>query len=109
MRIAELLASSERNVDVVAKGWVRTKRGNKNVAFIALNDGSTIHNIQVVAETASFDEALLKGIIRETSGLQCGIGPYTPSDRPAEGGANVQQALEELAARGVDVVYNEKG
>lgn len=62
MRIAELLASSERNVDVVAKGWVRTKRGNKNVAFIALNDGSTIHNIQVVAETASFDEALLKGI-----------------------------------------------
>lgn len=62
MRIAELLASSERNVDVVAKGWVRTKRGNKNVAFIALNDGSTIHNIQVVAETAAFDEELLKAI-----------------------------------------------
>lgn len=62
MRIAELLASGERNVDVTAKGWVRTKRGNKNVAFIALNDGSTIHNIQVVAETAAFDEALLKRI-----------------------------------------------
>ena len=31
--------------DVVVKGWVRTKRGNKNVAFIALNDGSTINNI----------------------------------------------------------------
>ena len=53
MRIAELLASGERNVEVVAKGWVRTKRGNKNVAFIALNDGSTINNIQVVAETAA--------------------------------------------------------
>lgn len=62
MRIAELLASSERNVDVVAKGWVRTKRGNKNVAFIALNDGSTINNIQVVAETAAFDEELLKAV-----------------------------------------------
>lgn len=62
MRIAELLASGERNVEVVAKGWVRTKRGNKNVAFIALNDGSTINNIQVVAETAAFDETLLKDI-----------------------------------------------
>lgn len=62
MRIAELLASGERNVEVVAKGWVRTKRGNKNVAFIALNDGSTINNIQVVAETAAFDEELLKAI-----------------------------------------------
>ena len=62
MRIAELLASGERNVDVVAKGWVRTKRGNKNVAFIALNDGSTIHNIQVVAETAAFGEELLKAV-----------------------------------------------
>ncbi|WP_367328210.1 OB-fold nucleic acid binding domain-containing protein, partial [Lentimicrobium sp.] len=32
------------------KGWVRTKRGNKNVAFIALNDGSIIHSIQIVVE-----------------------------------------------------------
>ena len=39
MRLAELLASSERNVEVVAKGCESTKRGNKNVAFIALNDG----------------------------------------------------------------------
>ncbi|HCY73192.1 MAG TPA: asparagine--tRNA ligase, partial [Rikenellaceae bacterium] len=34
---------------VLAKGWVRTKRGNKDIAFIALNDGSTIKNIQIVA------------------------------------------------------------
>lgn len=33
---------------VLAKGWVRTKRGNKEIAFIALNDGSTIKNVQVV-------------------------------------------------------------
>jgi asparaginyl-tRNA synthetase len=44
------------------KGWVRTKRGNKNILFIALNDGSTINNIQVVVEAASFDENLLKEI-----------------------------------------------
>ena len=45
---------------VNVKGWVRTKRGNKNVAFIALNDGSIIHNIQVVMDLASFDENLVK-------------------------------------------------
>ncbi|MCF0210454.1 MAG: asparagine--tRNA ligase [Bacteroidales bacterium] len=47
---------------VRVKGWVRTKRGNKNVAFIALNDGSTINNIQVVADVVNFDEELLKKI-----------------------------------------------
>ncbi len=41
---------------------MRTKRGNKNIAFIALNDGSTINNIQIVADTALFDENLLKDI-----------------------------------------------
>ncbi len=45
---------------VNVKGWVRTKRGNKNVAFVALNDGSIIHNIQVVMDLASFDENLVK-------------------------------------------------
>jgi asparaginyl-tRNA synthetase len=44
------------------KGWVRTKRGNKNIVFIALNDGSTINNIQVVADALNFDENLLKDI-----------------------------------------------
>jgi len=48
--------------DVLVKGWVRTKRGNRNIVFIALNDGSTINNIQVVVEAASFDENLLKDI-----------------------------------------------
>ncbi len=47
---------------VLAKGWVRTKRGNKNVAFIALNDGSTINNIQIVLNVANFNEELLKSI-----------------------------------------------
>ena len=61
-KIKELLSSPKTGTDVLVKGWVRTKRGNKNIAFIALNDGSTINNIQVVAETSSFNEELLKDI-----------------------------------------------
>ncbi|HPE42931.1 MAG TPA: OB-fold nucleic acid binding domain-containing protein, partial [Bacteroidales bacterium] len=38
--------------EINVKGWVRTKRGSKNVAFIALNDGSTINNIQIVVDMA---------------------------------------------------------
>ena len=61
-KIAELLKSTAFGTEVVVKGWVRTKRGNKNVAFIAVNDGSISHNIQVVADVAKFDENLLKEI-----------------------------------------------
>ena len=56
------LLKSEPGHEVLAKGWVRTKRGNKNIAFIALNDGSTINNIQIVVETAKFNDDLLKKI-----------------------------------------------
>ena len=61
MRIAQLLSQTP-GVEVLAKGWVRTKRGNKNVAFIALNDGSTVNNIQVVCDAALFSEEQLKNI-----------------------------------------------
>lgn len=60
--IKELLQSTDVDREVVAKGWVRTKRGNKQVAFVALNDGSTIHNIQVVIDIANFNENLIKNI-----------------------------------------------
>ena len=60
-RIAQLLCETP-GVEVLAKGWVRTKRGNKNVAFIALNDGSTVNNIQVVCDAANFSEELMKNI-----------------------------------------------
>jgi asparaginyl-tRNA synthetase len=56
------LAQPLINTPINVKGWVRTKRGNKNVAFIALNDGSTINNIQVVVDLARFDEDLLRRI-----------------------------------------------
>ena len=48
--------------DVLAKGWVRTKRGNKEIAFIALNDGSTNNNIQIVVDKTATDPELLSKI-----------------------------------------------
>ena len=56
------LLKTEPGKEVLAKGWVRTKRGNKNISFIALNDGSTIYNIQIVVDLASFGEDLMKKI-----------------------------------------------
>ena len=61
LKVAQLLKEAPGS-KVLAKGWVRTKRGNKNVAFIALNDGSTINNIQIVCDVEKFSDELLKQI-----------------------------------------------
>ena len=60
LRIVDILKSGQAGSEITVKGWVRTRRGSKNVNFIALNDGSTIHNLQVVAEVEAFGEELLK-------------------------------------------------
>ena len=56
------LLKAEAGQEVLAKGWVRTKRGNKNVAFIALNDGSTINNIQIVVDKTVIGDDILSRI-----------------------------------------------
>lgn len=61
IKVKDLLKTEPGQI-VVAKGWVRTKRENKSVAFVALNDGSTINCIQIVINPAEFDEELLKKI-----------------------------------------------
>ncbi len=61
-RIAEILKSGVVDTDVTVQGWVRTKRGNKNVAFIALNDGSCASNIQVVVDLAKIGEEQLRSV-----------------------------------------------
>ncbi|MDQ3291210.1 MAG: asparagine--tRNA ligase [Bacteroidota bacterium] len=61
-KVAELLQGTALGQDVLLKGWVRTKRGNKFVNFIAVNDGSTINTIQVVADVQQFNEESLKDI-----------------------------------------------
>jgi len=60
--IVDALKRTDYGTQVNIKGWVRTRRGNKNVSFIALNDGSTINNIQVVADNEKFGDEYLKPI-----------------------------------------------
>jgi len=62
-KIKEILTNKELiGKDISVNGWVRTKRQGKTVAFIALNDGSVFHNIQIVVDAQNFDENLLKKI-----------------------------------------------
>jgi len=61
-RVVDALKCTTYGEDINVKGWVRTKRGNKSVNFIALNDGSTINNIQIVADVTKFDDELMKTI-----------------------------------------------
>lgn len=61
-KIAEVIKRNDFGVDVNVKGWVRTRRGNKQVNFIALNDGSTIKNVQIVVDLNNFTEDNLKAI-----------------------------------------------
>lgn len=56
-KIKELLSSTTYGTEVTVKGWVRTFRNNQ---FIAVNDGSTIHNLQAVVDFEKMDESLLK-------------------------------------------------
>ena len=61
-RIADLFRTKPIGTTVLVKGWVRTRRGNKQVGFIALNDGSTIKNLQIVVDLEKFDEETLKPV-----------------------------------------------
>lgn len=61
IKVCELL-NKEAGIEVQVKGWVRTKRGNKNITFVALNDGSTVNNIQIVFDMNNFTEEQLKDV-----------------------------------------------
>ena len=62
IKISEALKLTNFGEEVNIKGWVRTRRGNKNVGFVALNDGSTINNMQIVINISQFGEEFLKPI-----------------------------------------------
>ncbi len=62
VRIVDVLKMSSFGETINIKGWVRTKRGSKTVSFIAVNDGTTIYNLQIVTELANFDEEVMKQI-----------------------------------------------
>jgi len=66
-KIVDLFDPAVVGTDVCVKGWVRTRRGNKNVQFVALNDGSTIRNIQIVLDMSRFSDQQLKPVTTGSS------------------------------------------
>lgn len=76
-KIVDIFDPALLDTSVCVKGWVRTRRGNKHVQFVALNDGSTIKNIQIVFDLSKFDEEQLKAIT--TGSSLCIIGQLVPS------------------------------
>jgi asparaginyl-tRNA synthetase len=69
-KIKDLLNAKSFNKEIHIKGWVRTKREGKGITFIALNDGSIIHNIQIVIDNSNFDDEKIKQI---TTGSCIGV------------------------------------
>ena len=76
-RIVDVLKMDSFGTIVNVKGWVRTRRGSKQVNFIALNDGSTINNIQIVIDIEKFGEEYLKPI---TTGA-CLLNDFKPFEK----------------------------
>ena len=81
IKIKDLLDKKPIGQEITVKGWIRTKRGNKQVVFIALNDGSCIYNLQVVVDVAQLELDTLKhlstgasisvqGKVKESSGKE---------------------------------------
>jgi len=95
LKIKEILKEGKAGSKIVAKGWVRTKRGSKNVNFIALNDGSTINNLQVVVDVNNFEEALLHEI--NTGAAIAVKGELVES---AGSGQNIELSAKEIVLLG---------
>jgi asparaginyl-tRNA synthetase len=93
--IKSLLQSKDYGSQVVVQGWVRTKRGSKNVAFIALNDGSTINNIQIVVDVNDNSTSTLENI--HTGAALSIVGELVES---AGSGQNVEVHAKEVKILG---------
>ncbi len=76
-KIVDVLKSTDFGNDVCVKGWVRTHRNSKSVDFVALNDGSTINNVQIVVNLSQFDDEMLKQIT--TGACICATGTLVES------------------------------
>ena len=94
-KIVDVLNRDDSGTIVNVKGWVRTRRGSKAVNFIALNDGSTIKNVQIVVEVEMFDEELLKGI---TTGACISVNGKLVQSQGS--GQNVELQCKELEVLG---------
>lgn len=61
-KIIEIMRAPQPGTEVTVKGWVRTRRDSKQVSFIAMNDGSMVGNLQIVADPATIDDATLRRV-----------------------------------------------
>jgi len=95
LKVKDILLNGKTGEKTLVKAWVRTRRGSKNVNFIAVNDGSTIHNLQVVADTEKFDEQLLREI--NTGAAIAAEGLLTESQGS---GQNVELIAEKIEMLG---------
>ena len=106
-KIAELLLRKDFGATVCVKGWVRTRRGSKMVNFIALNDGSTIKNVQVVADVDKFDDEMLKQI---TTGACLAVEGTLVESQGAGQAVEIQAtAIEVLGTCDADYPMQKKG
>ena len=106
-KIKDLLARTDFGAEVCVKGWVRTRRGSKSVNFIALNDGSCLSNVQIVADVEKFDPELLKLI---TTGACLSIECTLVASQGGGQAAEIQaSAIEVLGACGNDYPMQKKG
>ncbi|EJX09457.1 asparagine--tRNA ligase [gut metagenome] len=106
-RIVDLLKRTDFGAQVCVKGWVRTRRGSKSVNFIALNDGSTINNVQIVADVEKFDAEMLKLI---TTGACLSVEGELVESQGSGQHVEVQAtAIEVLGTCGADYPMQKKG
>ena len=106
-KIAELLLRKDFGATVCVKGWVRTRRGSKMVNFIALNDGSTIKNVQIVADVDKFDDEMLKQI---TTGACLAVEGTLVESQCAGQAVEIQAtAIEVLGTCDADYPMQKKG
>ena len=89
-KVIDALKRTDFGSEITVMGWVRSKRGSKGIFFIALNDGSTIKNIQIVGEDQNFDEEMVRLI---TTGA-CLKVVGTLVESPAAGQASEIQAKQ---------------
>lgn len=106
-KIVDALKRDDFGAIVNVKGWVRTRRGSKAVSFIALNDGSTIKNIQIVVELEKFDENVLKDV---TTGACISVnGELVPSQGSGQSVELQCREIEVLGVCGADYPLQKKG
>ena len=106
-KIIDVLKRTDFDTVVNVRGWVRTKRGSKNVILIALNDGSTINNVQIVADTEAFDAELVKDI---TTGACLSVNGALVQSQGSGQAVEIQaKEIEILGICGSDFPMQKKG